>query len=291
MEGGIMMKIAVDRKVGRKIINCSCLLLVLLIGLSVLCAHGLAQDRDILTAEEREWLKKHEGQLRIAPDSSFAPIEFFDEKGNFQGISADYVALLEKKLQIKFQILQIENWAENVQKAKNRDFEIWSAVAPTPERREYMLFTYPHIEIVGVLIVSNDRKGKFSLDSMNKETIGVVDGYFTHNYLLENYPEANIRLVRDTSSGLKDVASKKLDVIFGDIATASYYMEKEGLTNLRVAGYIDMNYGLVFASRSDWPILNRILEKGLHQITKREKIPVLRKWIQLEQPGLYLKRP
>lgn len=285
------MTIFIDRRIRRAIINCFCLLLVLLIGLSVLCARGLAQDRDILTAQEREWLKEHEGQLRIAPDASFAPIEFFDKKGNFQGISADYVELLEKKLQIKFQILQIENWAENVQKAKNRDFEIWSAVAPTPERREYMLFTYPHIEIVGVLIVSNDRKGKISLDSINKETIGVVDGYFTQNYLLENYPEANIRIVRDTSSGLKDVASKELDVMFGDIATASYYMEKEGLTNLRVAGYIDMNYGLVFASRNDWPILNRILEKGLHQITKREKIPILRKWIHLEQPGLYLKRP
>lgn len=282
---------AMNSKIKWTIPNCFYLLSLLFVGLSFLCACALDRDRDVLTAEERKWLKAHEGQLRIAPDCNFAPIEFFDESGNFRGIAADYVKLLEEKLQVKFQMLQIDEWAENVQKAKNRDFEIWSAVAPTAERRKYMLFTRPHIEIIAVLVVSNDRQGKFSLDTMNDETIGVVDGYFTHRYLLENYPKANIWLVKDSSSGLRDVASKKLDVMLSDIATASYLIEKERLTNLRIGGYVDIKYQLAFASRSDWPILNQILEKGLEQITEKDRDSILRSWIHLKEPGLYFTRP
>ncbi|MEH6548088.1 MAG: transporter substrate-binding domain-containing protein, partial [Sneathiella sp.] len=61
------------------------------------------------TAEEANWLSKHPTIL-IGPDPTFSPIEYFDDDGNFEGIAADYLRLLEKKLGITFQVEQLENW-------------------------------------------------------------------------------------------------------------------------------------------------------------------------------------
>jgi hypothetical protein len=49
------------------------------------------KNTDILTGEERAWLTAHDGKIRLAPTPHWAPIEFFDENGRYQGMVADYI--------------------------------------------------------------------------------------------------------------------------------------------------------------------------------------------------------
>ena len=58
----------------------------------------LAAVADPLTPDERLWLSQHDGQILLGHDPSAKPIEFDDETGNFRGLAADYIALLQKKL-------------------------------------------------------------------------------------------------------------------------------------------------------------------------------------------------
>ncbi|MFP6734460.1 MAG: transporter substrate-binding domain-containing protein [Rhodospirillales bacterium] len=60
---------------------------------------------EILNEEERGWLKEHP-VIRFTPDPSFPPFEFFDEQGQFRGIAADYIDLIQKKLNIRFEIIR-----------------------------------------------------------------------------------------------------------------------------------------------------------------------------------------
>ena len=50
-----------------------------------------------LTEQERQWLEQHP-VIHTAIDRNWAPMEFVDEEGNFQGISADYLQWLEDLL-------------------------------------------------------------------------------------------------------------------------------------------------------------------------------------------------
>lgn len=43
-----------------------------------------------LTSAEQEWLARHP-MIRVAGNRNFAPIEFADQKGEFSGVSADYL--------------------------------------------------------------------------------------------------------------------------------------------------------------------------------------------------------
>ena len=70
----------------------------------------LQGKRVILTNQEREWVELHNGSIRLAPDPAFAPFEFFDEEGNYSGIGADYMALLQDKTGLEFTIVQYKDW-------------------------------------------------------------------------------------------------------------------------------------------------------------------------------------
>jgi len=62
-----------------------------------------------LTKQEKDWPVSHQ-EIRVAPDPYFPPTEFIDEQGKNKGITADYVALLEKKIRIRFMIVHLKNY-------------------------------------------------------------------------------------------------------------------------------------------------------------------------------------
>lgn len=245
---------------------------------------------DLLTVTERQWLNDHAAELIIAPDYSFAPVEFINAQGVFQGIAADYTHLLEEKLGCTFTIVKIRDWQENVARAQNQEFAIWSAVAPTPQKQAYMLFTRPYLELLAALIVAKDVPGEVTLETFGQRSIAVVDGYFTQDYLRRAYPNITMVAVANAAAGLRAVAFNEVDAMLIDLATASHLIEKEGISTLKVADTMDLDYGLAFASRKDWPMLRQILDKGLAAITPQERQKIYANWVHYQQPDKLLSR-
>lgn len=87
-------------------------------------------DATTLTQAERAWIAEHP-VVRLMPDPLFPPYEYFDEDGHFLGIGADFVALMEKKLGIRFDVILVENWQEYVAKTKGWENDVWSVVGYT----------------------------------------------------------------------------------------------------------------------------------------------------------------
>jgi serine phosphatase RsbU (regulator of sigma subunit) len=81
-----------------------------------------------------------------------------------------------------------------------------------------------------------------------------------------------------------------VDAMIGDQATTTYFIQQEGLTNLRVAGKPGYDDGLAIGVRDDWPQLVGILEAALATITPAEKAQIHDRWIHLEQPSIFRQR-
>ena len=154
-----------------------------------------------LTPAENAWLQDHP-EIRLSPDPDFLPIEYIDAKGKYTGIAADYVALVEKKLGIKFKILKYKNWDEVIKKAKSRESDMFGAATPTPQRLEYMLFTQPFVELPAVIIVRKNIEESLSLKDLKGMKVAVISGYGIHDHLLENNHGIELDVVPDISIGL-----------------------------------------------------------------------------------------
>ncbi|MDG1995258.1 MAG: transporter substrate-binding domain-containing protein, partial [Emcibacteraceae bacterium] len=70
-----------------------------------------------------------------------APSEAIDENGNISGIAGDYLDIIAKKLNVKFEWAGSRNWTEALSMVQSGEADILSAAASTRARREYLLFT------------------------------------------------------------------------------------------------------------------------------------------------------
>jgi len=234
-----------------------------------------------LTRQETAWIESHP-VIRLAPDPAFHPIEYFDENGNYTGIAADYARMLEQKLGIRFVIIRCENWDEVIFRAKRFEVDVLNAVVKTPQREKFLHFCSPYLTIPSVIIVRKHDKRRLTIDMMKGMKIVMVSGYGYVELIRNKYPLMAIEQVSDLKTGLQIVSFGLADAFIGDLATASYYIEAEGITNLRLAGEIDPPNISGFAVRSDWPELGRILDKGIMMLTEDERKNIYTKWIHLD---------
>ncbi|HDK27737.1 MAG TPA: transporter substrate-binding domain-containing protein, partial [Candidatus Atribacteria bacterium] len=167
-----------------------------------------------LTSEEKQWLSEHK-IIKIAPDPYFPPIEQIDKDGNYIGISAEFMKIIEKELEIKFQVVPCKDWEEVLQKARNREVDMLPAAAQTPQRAKYMLFSSPYLEFPGVIINRKDSGDIRSIEQLYDKSVAIVSGYVWEDFFRLHHPEINIIPVNSLTEGLRKVSTGEVEVMIG----------------------------------------------------------------------------
>ncbi len=262
---------------------------------AVLTIVGLAGSAQVsastvnLDAEEQAWLEAHP-VIRVGPAPNFPPVEFFDDQGRFHGIAADYMAIVEERLEIEFQVVKKQSWSDVVAATQAGEIDVWLEAAKTEDRNRYMLFSEPYLLLPAVIIVRQEEGGNLELDDLAGRRVAAIDGYATVEFLRENAPDLELMLVPSIEEGLSRVAFGSADAIVVSSAPASFYIERLGLTNLRVAGQSGFMWRLSVASRKDWPILHRILAKTFDSIGRDDRRVIYRRWVALDHvPETFVK--
>jgi PAS domain S-box-containing protein len=270
--------------------GCGHLMVIFLLSFLVVVAsaYSSAAKDPLLTQAEEEWLSAHP-EITIAPDPDYPPIEYFDENGHYQGIAADYVRMVEEKLGIHFTIAHLQDWDEALEKAKKKEVDMFGAAAETPQRLEYMLFTKPYVQFPSVIIVRKRVTETLTLEELSGMRVAVVSGYADHDYILNHYPHLNLDVVPTVETGLRKVSFGMVDALVANLGAATYFIEKQGITNLRLAGNTGYEYRLGFGCRKDWPELAKILDKALLAITPDEREAIYKNWVHLEPTSLFTK--
>ncbi len=248
-----------------------------------------AARSSIFSEAEKQWLSEHP-VIRFAPDPNFPPVEWFDTRGNFTGIAAEYIGLIKKKLGVRLEIVRYDSWDDVLAGAKAREVDMLSAAAQTPGRRKYLSFTDPHLEFPGVIITREGTGEKLDIAHLRGMRVAVVSGYVWHEMIAEEYPDIIIDPVPDLQTGLRKVSFGMADAMIENVATATWCIEREAITNLMISGETPYTSRLSFASRNDWPELNGILRKALASIDSETKDGIYRKWIRLDSVSV-LRRP
>lgn len=255
-----------------------CLILIFF----VLTVNNTCNYIDPLTQEEREWLSKHDGRIRLTNAPDWPPTAFVDSNKIFKGISPDYMRLIEKKLNFKFKILHHKTWKEMLQDAIDKKVDVVGAIQKTPNRSKHLIFTEPFLKIPNVIVVRKEVKGTFDLERLKDMKIAIGEGFAVEEYIKKNYSFLDIITVLDDYSLLKKVVNKEADAMISDLPTVSFFIKKHNIMDVRVAGDTNYDLELRIASRNDWPILIRIVEKGLALITQEEKDVIHKKWMKVE---------
>ncbi|NJK90684.1 MAG: transporter substrate-binding domain-containing protein [Blastochloris sp.] len=264
--------------------------LVFSVVFSALPTQGQTPDPDFLnrlSQEELAWLRSHP-KIRIGFDPSWPPFSFYDNEKNYTGIDSEYITLISRLTGIQFEIIHTSSWQETLDKAQKREIDIVSGMARSRARQVYFNFTEPYAAFPVAIITRLDFPFATSLSSLENRAISVPEGYITTERLLEDYPNYSPVLTENSQQSLRAVAKADADATIENLATASYLIKNNGLTNLKIAGLTPYEFEVRMAVRKDWMECLAILQKALQYIPPHEKQRIYDKWISLDYENIVL---
>lgn len=246
-------------------------------------SHALALN---FTPSEEAWMKQHP-VIRLAIDPDWAPIEYVDEKGNMQGISAGFFNYITAKTGLVFKPDTGSNWPQAVEKMKKRQLDVYSAAASTPERREYARFTEPYANFPMVVATRNDVPYLSDMKYLNGKLIAVTKDYAAEEQMKLLFPKVKLLEVANAAEGLRSVSVGKAYGYVDNVAVIGHYIKTQGLTNVKISGEMPFSASIAIGVRNDWPQLNHILQKVLDHISSDEHATLVNPWLKVSYQTQY----
>jgi len=227
---------------------------------------------------EQEWLKAHP-VITVAIDPEFAPYEF-TEGEQIQGIAIEYLNYIELQYGLKFEITHADNWTDSLNALKSQEVDMLSAVARSPQRDVYTLFTESYTTIQNVVLIRQDTPADFTDKDLTSMYVAVIKDYFAQDLLELHYPGIQLYKALDISDGLRALSLGEVDAFVVDSAQASYYIPRTGANNLKMNNTISLGFDLPlhFGIRKNAPELRNILSKIIQGIPQEVHDQIQNQW-------------
>jgi len=219
-------------------------------------------------------------QIIYCIDPDWMPLEKI-ENGKHIGMSADYLKLLQKHINIPFILKKTESWPQTLESAKSRQCDLISLAMPTKDRLKYLNFsdillktpvvlaTKPHITFIDELTILNNKK------------IGIIEGYAFNEIIREQYPNITVVNVTSAEQGLQQVVNGELFGYIDALATVGYMFQTEFVGELKISGKFGEQWHMSIATRSDEPLLLTIINKLIKQLPKGTHQEILNRYIAI----------
>lgn len=229
------------------------------------------------TEQERDWIARHP-VLRLATSADYGPFTFTDADGRVRGLSMDYVERLQQLTGLRIEAQPPAPFSTNLHRLAQGEVDLIMSLRDTPERRRDFGFTRPYVSVPAVLVRRRDMPRDSDADLRPGEAVAVSRGYAVAPFLAERYADNPQQAVADDKQLLRAVSSGDVPAGVLDLAGATYLLRTQGIGNLRIVGDVGFSYDLGIGYRRDWPLLGRILDKALSQISAEERQAMADRW-------------
>lgn len=238
-----------------------------------------------LTDSEQLWLEQNAGKIVMWYEPDYHPIEFEEKGGEFSGLSADIVAMIEDRLQFRFKKQPCDDWPALLKAIETGECAFAPAAEKTEARESFAYFTSPYVSIPVVIIGTSSLGRNLRTNDLEGKRIAVIAGYAEESYLREQQPAGFFEIVTVDSveEGLKEVAFGRVDAYIESLAVASHHISRSGITNLMVCGQTDHVSTLHIMVSRQYPLLASAMQKALESIWPEDLVATKDRWISLKQ--------
>ncbi|MBM7557449.1 transporter substrate-binding domain-containing protein [Halanaerobacter jeridensis] len=238
-----------------------------------------------LTSREKKFVEQRE-VIKVGIDKNWPPFAYTVGSQSF-GLSVDLINELADKLGIEIKYVN-GSWNELLHKLRERKIDVLPSAYKTENRQQFALYTTPYYNSRTVFITRTDTTDVSKIEQLYGKVVAVPKGWAYEEYLRTNHPQVKLLAVNNMKDAFLQLEQKTADAVIGYSATVKYFLQKNLVTDIKVAGKFksyeqDKFRKLHFMVRDDWPILHRMLEKSLASISPAEMVELEEKWVQSKE--------
>ncbi|MEG3638201.1 transporter substrate-binding domain-containing protein [Magnetococcus sp. PR-3] len=235
--------------------------------------HGMS-----LTPLQQTWLQQNPiWRIGVSPD--MAPLFQYNERGEPTGPALEILRAITQALPgVEYQVVQGRNRDHLLKLMKVGEIDLILALDPSVERLKVARFVAPYTQENRVMVARSDAPFVVDLQELQGQTVAVALGstpMSQDRFQLGRY----LKRFATPKEGLQAVSHGEVDLYIGYLGEVAYWIRQQGLLNLKLAGRLeDAPSALGFAVRADWPMLEQVLNQGLHHIGPAQVAAMIRRW-------------
>ncbi|WP_181388386.1 transporter substrate-binding domain-containing protein [Vibrio albus] len=239
------------------------------------------QDPTVTWSEAELKYLDQKKQITMCVDPDWLPLESIDEESNHTGIAADILQEVMKNSGLNLQLVPTTSWQESIQLAKQRQCDIFSLAMETPERLKYMNFTRPYVSFPFVIATRNTEIYIDNMAPLVGKKLAMLKGYAPEELLGNEYTDIDIIRVDSRLEGMQLVRNQEVFGYVDALPPLASTIQKEGITDIRIAGKLDKNFELSIATRNDEALLLDIMQKALDTVSPEAIRSIYNKWLAI----------
>lgn len=235
-----------------------------------------------LSEAEQAWLMSG-ATVKFTGDPNWLPYEAFDSNGDYIGIVAEHLKLIEKMTGLKFNMSPSKTWTESVEKTKQGRVDILSETDDS-DLKSHLNFTQPYISNPIVIAMHSRENFVERISHIKDKKIALIKDYGYTSKIRRAYSNVNFVTVDDIHDGLISVSTGKVDALLCTLALCSYTIAELGLSNVKITGKTEFDTKLALGVQKNLPELLSILNKAINKIDQEQKKIILDRWIKIKFP-------
>jgi len=241
---------------------------------------------DTITEDEKEWLNQHQN-LVVGLTTNAPPYQFINEKGEIGGVFIDFLTIIEKEIDYKFERTYNSDFSKLLEGTKTGTIDILLENQETEERKTFLKFTPSLVSHNHIIVVRNAANDIENIDDLEGRKIAVVNKFAIQEYLSKEYPTYTLVPLTSDVECLQAVLTGQVDAYICQQAVATYYIDKDGISGLKIVGEVNYRNELAIASRKSLDTLNTILIKAVNTISNKERQQVYSNWLSFTVQPFY----
>lgn len=234
-----------------------------------------------LTSDEKALIAQYP-VIRVGMDPSWPPFSFLNKQGQYQGIDREILELLSRKTGLQFEFVNRSQWSEIWSSFLQKEMDLVTGVTPTEEREKEALFTKAYLRYPVSIVTRVQDSFFISPSDLVGKKVAMPRGYVTTTFLEQNHPEIRSMIFDTPVESLRAVSDGRAEATIENTVSASYLIQKEGLTNLKISGILLKDFGLHFVVHQDQKVLQKLLNRGLESISDQEIYAIISRWITVD---------
>ena len=228
----------------------------------------------IITPEQLAWLAQKKVLTLGISNPQLPPFDITNNRAEFEGITADYIGLIEEMLHVKVDVKIFGSRRAALKALQNGEIDLLGSATQFDQHDANILLSEPYASEQSVLVTRANEKRAMG-HYLAGRTLAMAEGFLPADWVRDQYPQASLRIFPSYREAVAAVAFGNADVYLGDL----YPISKNFLNNMRVLKFADFPpKTFSFATRDNNQQLLSIINNTLAAVSTEEQLSILQRW-------------